>query len=110
MKVVMLNGFSTVGRALPNRYVTSFAEATFDPELPAPELPCREALLRNPRLATPAYDPISDEVRLLVPAAEEALALAVTEHGYEGVATLSRKDAYVCARVISSEQPGWLVG
>ena len=105
-----LNGFSTVGRALPNRYVTSFAEATFDPELPAPELPCREALLRNPRLATPAYDPISDEVRLLVPAAEEALALAVTEHGYEGVATLSRKDAYVCARVISSEQPGWLVG
>ena len=104
-----LDGFSTVGHALPARYVSTFAETNFDPGLPAPELPYREALLRNPRLATPAYDPIVNEVRLLVPAAEGALALAVTKHGYEIVATLPRVDAYVCARVVSAEQPSWLV-
>ena len=103
-----LDGFSTVGQALPARYVSAFAEVAFDPELPAPELTCREALLRNPRLATPGYDPLSNEVRLLVPAGEEALALSVTEHGYTRVASLSREDAYVCARVVSSELPSWL--
>ena len=103
-----LDGFSTVGQALPAHYVSAFVEVAFDPELPAPELTCREALLRNPRLATPGYDPLSNEVRLLVPAGEEALALSVTEHGYTRVASLSREDAYVCARVVSSELPSWL--
>ena len=105
-----LDGFSTVGRALPARYASTLAEATFDPGLPAPELDRREALLRNPRLATSAYDPVSDKVRLLVPEGEGALALSVTEHGYEVVTSLSREDAYVCARVVSSEQPSWLIG
>ena len=105
-----LDGFSTVGRALPARYVSTLAEATFDPGLPAPELARREALLRNPRLATSAYDPVSDKVRLLVPEGEGALALSVTERGYEVVTSLSREDAYVCARVVSSEQPSWLIG
>ena len=104
----VLDGFSTVGRALPARYVSEFAETTFDPDLPAPELAHREALLRSPRLATSAYDPVSDKVRLLVPEGDGALALSVTERGYGRVASLSREDAYACARVISAEQPSWL--
>lgn len=105
-----LDGFSTVGQALPARYVSALAEATFDPGLPAPELARRDALLRNPRIATSAYDPVSDRVRLLVPDGGEALALAVAERGYEPVARLSLADAYVCARVVSAEQPAWLAG
>lgn len=104
----VLDGFSTVGRALPARYVSEFAETTFDPDLPAPELAHRGALLRSPRLATSAYDPVSDKVRLLVPEGDGALTLSVTERGYGRVASLSREDAYACARVISAEQPSWL--
>ena len=103
-----LAGFSAHGDALPAHYVSALAEAMLDPSLPAPELACREALVRNPRLATPAYDPMANEVRLLVPADGKALALARTDSGYARVATLELEDAYVCARVVSSEQPSWL--
>ena len=84
------------------------AQAVLDPALPCLELAAREAALRNPRLATPAYDPLSNEVRLLLPNGRHALALGVTDTGYELVAELTRADAYACARVVSSEQPRWL--
>ena len=104
----VLVGFAVGIRALPAAYISSLAEVTFDPSLGAPDFPCREALLRNPRLATPAYDPVANETRLLIPAGDKAQALAVTEHGYEAVATLDLKNAYVCARVVSAELPSWL--
>ena len=81
---------------------------TLDPALPAPPFSSREEVVRNPRLATPAYDPVANEVRLLVPHDGRALALAATESGYEAVATLELADAYACARVISSDLPAWL--
>ena len=103
-----LDGFRTGGSARPVSYVTSLAQAVLDPALPCPELAAREAALRNPRLATPAYDPLSNEVRLLLPNGRHALALGVTDTGYELVAELTLADAYACARVVSSEQPRWL--
>jgi len=61
-------------------------------------------------MATSAYDPIHNEVLLLVPEGGKALALALAlrPEGYVAVATLSLEDAYCCARVVSSEQPSWL--
>ncbi len=103
-----LDGFRTGGSARPVSYVTSLAQAVLDPALPCPELAAREAALRNPRLATPAYDPLANEVRLLLPNGDHALALGVTDTGYELVAELALSDAYACARVVSSEQPRWL--
>lgn len=103
-----LEGFSTSGSAEPASYVTSLAQAVFDRAVSSPAFPSRAAVLRNPRLATPAYDPVANQVRLLVPDDGRALALAVTEGGYQAVATLELRDAYTCARVVSSEQPGWL--
>lgn len=103
-----LTGFSTTGSAAPAQYVTSLAQMMFRTELAAPKLSALAALARNPRLATAAYDPLSDEARLLVPEDGRALALAPTEQGYEPVATLELEDAYVCARVISADQPAWL--
>ena len=103
-----LEGFSTTDPVDPVRYVTSLAQMTLDPALPAPPFSSREEVVRNPRLATPAYDPVANEVRLLVPHDGRALALAATESGYEAVATLELADAYACARVISSDLPAWL--
>ena len=105
-----LVGFRTGGTARPVRYVTQLAQVILDPSLPCPELSAREAALRSPRLATPAYDPIANEVRLLLPSkdGDRALALGVTDAGYELVAELPLADAYVCARVVSAEQPRWL--
>ena len=103
-----LEGFTTEGSAMPARYVTELAQATFDPSLPSPEFFSRAAVERNPRLATAAYDPVSNAVRLLVPDEDSALALAVTPAGYERLTSLPLQSAYACARVISSEQPAWL--
>ena len=103
-----LEGFTTEGSARPARYVTELAQATFDPSLPSPEFSSRAAVERNPRLATAAYDPISNAVRLLVPDEDSALALAVTPEGYERLTSLPLQSAYACARVVSSEQPAWL--
>ena len=72
---------------------------------------------RNYRLATPAYDPQTDEIRLLLPLAIEqagvvdhAVVLArLGEEGYEARAVLSLEHARICARVISSELPAWLM-
>ena len=103
-----LAGFSTEGTAEPARYLRSLAQTVFDPSLPSPAFPSRDQVVRNPRLSTAAYDPIANEVRLLVPSEDGALALAVGPEGYGAAARLSRADAYVCARVVSSEQPSWL--
>ena len=103
-----LEGFSTEGTGAAPRYVTDLAQVTLDPSLPSPALPSADAVARNPRLATTAYDPVHDRVLLLVPDGDEATALLATPAGYEPVATLPLSDAYACARVVSAEQPAWL--
>ena len=103
-----LEGFTAGEPVEPARYVTELAQMTLDPTLSAPSFSAIEEVRRNPRLATPAYDPIANEVRLLVPDEGRALALAVTPAGYEVAATLDLSDAFVCARVVSSDLPGWL--
>ena len=103
-----LDGFSTHGLGKPVDFAAEPALRTFDPTIPCPELPSQRALERNPRMATAAYDPVANEIRLLVPKGDSALALAVVERGYEVVASLRISDAYVCARVTGAEQPSWL--
>lgn len=103
-----LAGFSASGAGKPARYLGPAALATLDPSLPAPEFSTSDAVVHNPRMATSAYDPIHNEVLLLVPEGGKALALALRSEGYVAVATLSLEDAYCCARVVSSEQPSWL--
>lgn len=103
-----LEGFTAGEPVEPARYVTELAQMTLDPTLSAPSFSAIEEVRRNPRLATPAYDPIANEVRLLIPDEGRALALAVTPAGYEVAATLDLSDAFVCARVVSSDLPGWL--
>ncbi len=80
---------------------------------------CELALRRcraSYRVAAPAWDPATGEMRLLVPMAllddaraDCALVLAPQPSGnYRGVAVMSLARAYVCARVVSAEQPAWL--
>ena len=105
-----LAGFTAGEPAHPVSYVESLSQMTIDPSLPAPAFLAAEEVRRNPRVATPAYDPIHNEVLLLVPDNGRALALAPGDSGYEEVAALELADAYACARVVSSEQPAWLRG
>ena len=69
---------------------------------------------RNHRVATPAFDPQTDEMRLLVPIRDEegevfALVLAPdTITGYIALSVMTREAAYACARAVSAEQPSWL--
>lgn len=105
-----LAGFTAGEPAHPVSYVESLSQMTIDPSLPAPAFSAAEEVRRNPRVATPAYDPIHNEVLLLVPDNGRALALTPGDSGYEEVATLELADAYACARVVSSEQPAWLRG
>ncbi len=80
---------------------------------------CELALRRcraSYRVAAPAWDPATGEMRLLVPMAllddaraDCALVLAPQPSGnYRGVAVMSLARAYACARVVSAEQPAWL--
>lgn len=102
--------FSTAGAGEPALYLTALAEAAFDRSVPAPDFSGAALVMRCPRAATPAYDPVSDRTVLLVPDGGSALALLPTESGYERVATLSLSDGYACARVVSAELPAWLRG
>lgn len=102
--------FSTAGAGEPALYLTALAEAAFDRSVPAPDFSGAALVMRCPRAATPAYDPVSDRTVLLVPDGGSALALLPTESGYEQVATLSLSDGYACARVVSAELPAWLRG
>lgn len=103
-----LTGFSTAGSAPLARYAVPPALGSLDPALPAPPFSAADAVARNPRMATAAYDPISNKVRLLVPHDGAALALGLGPEGYVAVATLGLADAYSCARVLGAEQPSWL--
>lgn len=68
-----------------------------------------QRMARNPRVAALAYDPVADRVVKLVPVQGAPVALAPSEEGEaQVVAAPSLADAYVCARVVSSELPAWL--
>ena len=72
---------------------------------------------RSHRVGTPAYDPQTDELRLLLPlehlgpdAGAGALVLArLGDAGYEARAVTSIEHARICARVVTAELPSWLV-
>lgn len=69
---------------------------------------------RSYRLATPAYDPLVNELRLLLPIeldddSAHAIVLAPTSKGgYLATAVLSLGRARACARVITADLPSWL--
>lgn len=71
---------------------------------------------RNYRVATPAYDPIANELRLLLPIRPEGpksplRAVVLAPHssgGYLATAILPLDRAYACARVVSAELPRWM--
>ena len=68
---------------------------------------------RDYRLATPAYDPLTNEVRLLAPIewpanATQALVLRPSSEGFVASALLSLARAAACARIVSFELPSWL--
>ena len=71
-------------------------------------------VLRDYRLCAPAYDPIANVTRLLLPLAtgqggiDHALALAHTDDSYLATAVLPLDRAAICARVVSAELPSWL--
>ena len=68
------------------------------------------------RIAAPVYDPADDSTKLLVPLClvddrrvDCAAVLALMPSGaYQVSAVVSLERAYACARVVSSEMPGWL--
>ncbi len=65
--------------------------------------------IRNPRLATLAYDAVNDRVVGLLPVDGKICAIVADENGKpQVIATPSARDAYICARVVSCEQPSWL--
>lgn len=103
-----LEGFSTEGAGRAARCDAPAALQLFDATLASPDVPRADALARSPRLATAAYDPIGDEVVLLVPDGDHARALTVRDGTYVRVAELALPDAYDCARVMGAEQPSWL--
>ena len=66
---------------------------------------------RNPRFGTLAYDAVEDRVVALLPVEGGVAALAPGESNEpQVVAVVDAADAYICARVASSDQPAWLVG
>lgn len=67
-----------------------------------------QRLARNPRTMTLAYDAVADEVRVLLPGKNDALAVDLSGNAAQVTGHISLEDAYSCARVVSSDQPGWL--
>ena len=67
-----------------------------------------QRLARNPRTMTLAYDAVADEVRILLPGKNDALAVDLSGNAARVTGHVSLEDAYSCARVVSSDQPGWL--
>ncbi|MBR3317581.1 MAG: DUF3825 domain-containing protein [Atopobiaceae bacterium] len=71
---------------------------------------------RNHRMATPAYDPQAEKIRLLLPLSlgkpgviDRALVLApLGEGSYEARALVPLERARTCARVVTSDLPRWL--
>lgn len=67
-----------------------------------------QRLARNPRTMTLAYDAVADEVRVLLPGKSDALVVDLADNTAQVTGHISLEDAYSCARVVSSDQPGWL--
>lgn len=67
-----------------------------------------QRLARNPRTMTLAYDAVADEVRVLLPGKNDALVIDLSGNTAQVTGHVSLEDAYSCARVVSSDQPGWL--
>ena len=67
-----------------------------------------QRLARNPRTMTLAYDAVADEVRVLLPGKSDALVVDLSGNAAQVTGHVSLEDAYSCARVVSSDQPGWL--
>lgn len=121
-----LTCFSTNAKGQPATYLPHFAqpkvsaghttEATFDElrrsitEVTGPLRRALQQAVRNPRYATLAYDAVNDRVVGLLPVDGEVCAIVAGANGEaQVVATADARDAYICARVVSSEQPSWLV-
>lgn len=67
-----------------------------------------QRLARNPRTMTLAYDAVANEIRVLLPGKNDALVVDLSGNAAQVTGHVSLEDAYSCARVISSDQPGWL--
>lgn len=67
-----------------------------------------QRLARNPRTMTLAYDAVANEVRVLLPGKNDALVVDLSGNAAQVTGHASLEDAYSCARVVSSDQPGWL--
>lgn len=67
-----------------------------------------QRLARNPRAMALAYDAVADEVRVLLPGKSDALVVDLADNTAQITGHVSLEDAYSCARVVSSDQPGWL--
>lgn len=67
-----------------------------------------QRLARNPRTMTLAYDAVANEVRVLLPGKSDALVVDLSGNAAQVTGHVSLEDAYSCARVVSSDQPGWL--
>lgn len=67
-----------------------------------------QRLARNPRAMTLAYDAVADEARVLLPGKNDALVVDLSGNAAQVTGHVSLEDAYSCARVVSSDQPGWL--
>lgn len=67
-----------------------------------------QRLARNPRTMTLAYDAVADEVRILLPGKSDALVVGLADNTAQVTGHISLEGAYSCARVVSSDQPGWL--
>ena len=67
-----------------------------------------QRLARNPRTMTLAYDAVANEVRVLLPGKNDALVVDLSGNAAQVTGHISLEDAYSCARVVSSDQPGWL--
>lgn len=67
-----------------------------------------QRLARNPRTMTLAYDAVANEVRVLLPGKSDALVVDLADNTAQVTGHVSLEDAYSCARVVSSDQPGWL--
>ena len=67
-----------------------------------------QRLARNPRTMALAYDAVADEVRVLLPGKSDALVVDLADTTAQITGHVSLEDAYSCARVVSSDQPGWL--
>lgn len=68
-----------------------------------------QRLARNPRTMTLAYDAVANEVRVLLPGKSDALVVDLADNTAQVTGHISLEDAYSCARVVSSDQPGWLI-